>query len=284
MAENKKQLWPLPIPFTKMSGAGNDFIICDHRKPFLAENEMAELARLICRRKFSVGADGLILIENDPQVDFLWHFYNADGSLAEMCGNGARCAARFAYDLGIAPASMRFKTVAGVIEAEIIEAAVKLKMTTPVDLRLDQQITINSKEISGHHINTGVPHVVIFVDDITKVPIIEQGRAVRNHAVYQPAGANVNFVEMRGAQELYVRTYERGVEGETMACGTGAVAAALIAARIRRAVSPVRIITSGGDSLYIHFRLDTDKDVHEVYLEGPAHTIYSGQLREDSLK
>lgn len=284
MAEHQKKLWPLPIPFTKMSGAGNDFIICDHRKSFLAEHEMAELAKLVCRRKFSVGADGLILIENDPQVDFLWHFYNADGSLAEMCGNGARCAARFAYDSGIAPASMRFKTVAGVIEAEIIEAAVKLKMTRPVDLRLDQQITINNEEISAHHINTGVPHVVIFVDDITKAAMIKQGRAVRNHSVYQPAGANVNFVEMRGAQELYVRTYERGVEGETMACGTGAVAAALIAAQTRDAVSPVRIITSGGDSLYIHFRLDTNKDVHEVYLEGPAHTIYSGQLREDALK
>ncbi len=270
------------IPFIKMSGAGNDFIIIDHRKPFLDEDDMADFAHLVCRRKFAVGADGLILIENDPQVDFRWRFYNADGSLAEMCGNGARCAARFAYDQGIASAAMRFRTVAGIIEAEIIEQAVKIKMTSPVDLQLNQQIGVVDQTIKAHHINTGVPHVVTFVDDITKAPVKEMGRLIRNHTLYQPAGVNVNFVQIMGGQELYVRTYERGVEDETMACGTGAVAAALIVALTDRAVSPVRVITSGGDSLYIHFRLDTHGNADEVYLEGPALYAYEGRLGENT--
>ncbi|NOX24776.1 MAG: diaminopimelate epimerase [Deltaproteobacteria bacterium] len=272
----------MPIPFTKMNGAGNDFIIIDHREPFLVKNEMAELARLVCRRRFSIGADGLILIGKDPRVDFCWHFYNADGSLAEMCGNGARCAARFAYDTGIAPAAMRFQTAAGVIEAEIIGAAVKIKMTPPTDRRLEQQITVNDRQITVHHINTGVPHVVVFVDDINLVPVMEMGRAIRNHPIYQPAGANVNFVEMRG-EHMYARTYERGVEGETMACGTGAVAAALIAAHTRQALSPARVITAGGDSLYIHFCLNKDGDADNVYLEGPALTVCEGRLMQGAL-
>ena len=142
-------------------------------------------------------------------------------------------------------------------------------------------ITVNNRQITAHHINTGVPHVVVFVDDISEVPIMDTGRLIRNHASYQPAGANVNFIEMRG-QDIYVRTYERGVEGETMACGTGAVAAALIAAQIQQARSPARIVTSGGDSLHIHFQLEADS-ISEVYLEGPARTVYSGNLQEDAL-
>jgi len=274
---------PLPIPFTKMSGSGNDFIIIDHRQPFLEAADVVEFVRLICRRKFSVGADGLILIEDDPQADFCWRFYNADGSLAEMCGNGARCAARFAYDRGIAPAKMRFQTVAGVIEAEMVGQEVKIKMTPPLDLRLDEQVLINNIEHRLHHINTGVPHVINFVDSIKEAPVQDTGRLIRNHALYQPAGANVNFVQMAG-QHLHVRTYERGVEGETLACGTGAVAAALIAALTRKALSPVKVITAGGDRLTIHFSMGADNQPNNVYLEGPAHFVYDGQLREDALK
>jgi len=273
----------LLISFTKMSGAGNDFIIIDHRKPFLAENDMGKLARLICRRKFSVGADGLILIEDDPHADFRWRFYNADGSLAEMCGNGARCAARFAHDRGIAPLNMRFQTVAGIIEAEIVDREVKIKMPRPLNIRLDQHVMINNIEHRLHHINTGVPHVVGFVDNIKDAPVKDIGRFIRNHAMYEPAGTNVNFVQMIGPQ-LYVRTYERGVEGETMACGTGAVAAALIAALTRKAVSPVQIITAGGDRLIVYFTMGDDGQTDNIYLEGPAHFIYDGQLRKDALE
>ncbi len=273
---------PFPISFTKMNGAGNDFILIDHRQPWLARTDQAEFARLICRRKFSIGADGLILIENDEQADFRWQFYNADGSLAEMCGNGARCAARYAREHKIAPASMRFKTIAGIIEAEMRgRRTVRIKMTNPVDLRLDERLKIDGTERLLHHINTGVPHVVCFVDDITTAQVKEWGRKIRFHAHYQPAGTNVNFVR-QSADGLHIRTYERGVEDETMACGTGAVAAALIKG-LKGAASPTTIITSGGDKLTIHFRIDKNQRIDNIYLEGGAAVIYEGLLTPEAV-
>ncbi len=283
MTKDRKNNINFPIAFTKMSGAGNDFIIIDHRQPFLTGVAMVELAKMACRRKFSVGADGLILIEDDSEVDFCWRFYNADGSLAEMCGNGARCAARFAYERKIAPTEMRFRTAAGIIAAQIVGEAVKIKLTPPVDLRSNQSLTIAGQQITAHHINTGVPHVVTFVENIAETPVVDMGRLIRNHELYQPAGANVNFVEMCGAGELHVRTYERGVEDETLACGTGAVASALIAAKIRQAQSPVRVITSGGDTLNIHFSQNDQDEVDEIYLEGAARIIYEGELTKDAI-
>ncbi len=264
-----------------MNGAGNDFIIIDHRKAWLAKADQPKFARLICRHKFSVGADGLILIEDDEQADFRWQFYNADGSLAEMCGNGARCAARYAHEHKIAPAKMRFKTIAGIIEAEIRGRAVRIKMTNPVDLRLDERLEIDGVERLLHHINTGVPHVVYFVDDITTAQVQEWGRNIRFHAHYQPAGTNVNFVRQT-ADGLYIRTYERGVEDETMACGTGAVAAALIKG-LKGAASPTTIITSGGDELIIHFQIDKNQRIDNVYLEGGATIVYEGLLTPEAV-
>ena len=269
-----------PIPITKMSGTGNDFIIIDHRRPFLAPEALPEFARLVCRHKFSAGADGLILIEEDPEVDFKWQFFNADGSRAEMCGNGARCAARFAYRAGIAPAVMRFRTVAGVISAAMVGEGVKIRMTPPTDLRLARTLDVGPREMTVSSVNTGVPHVVCLVEDLAAVPVAEWGRLIRFHQAYQPAGTNVNFVEV-GTEGLLVRTYERGVEGETMACGTGAVASALIAVTIGQAQSPVRVTTSGGDELVIH--LEGPDHQEAVYLEGPAKFIYDGQLLAEAL-
>lgn len=271
-----------PIPFTKMSGTGNDFILIDHRQPFLALDEMQDFARMICRHKFSAGADGLILIEDDQEENFRWQFFNADGSRAEMCGNGARCAARFAYRAGIAPASMRFRTVAGVIAAQVVGAGVKIRLTPPTDLRMAQDLDLGTVTKSIYSVNTGVPHVVCFVDDLAGTPVGEWGRIIRYHEIYQPAGTNVNFVGIT-EQGLAVRTYERGVEGETMACGTGAVASALIAVSIGQAQSPVRVITSGGDELIIHLTKSVDGDIDQVDLEGPAKFIYDGHLQAEAL-
>ena len=268
-----------PIPFTKMSGTGNDFILIDHRHPLLSEEAMPEFARRVCRHKFSAGADGLILIEGDPEVDFRWRFFNADGSRAEMCGNGARCAARYAYRAGIAPAAMRFRTLAGVISAEMIGEGVKIRMTPPTDLRMASPLDLGPVVKTVYSVNTGVPHVVCLVDDLAGVPVAEWGRLIRFHQAYQPAGTNVNFVRL-GTDGLSVRTYERGVEGETMACGTGAVAAALIAVTIGKAQSPVRVTTTGGDELVIHLE---GHDQGAVYLEGPAKFIYDGLLLAEAL-
>lgn len=273
-----------PIPFTKMSGSGNDFIVIDHRQPFLHREQIASFAKTVCQRKFSVGADGLILIETSDEADFAWTFLNADGSVAEMCGNGARCAARFAFTNNIAPATMRFKTLAGIIEAEIVDHSVKLKMTAPEGLELGTILSLGNDEKEVHSLNTGVPHAVVFTDDAAATPVVEWGRTIRQHGHFQPAGTNANFAQVLGANELHVRTYERGVEDETMACGTGAVSAAIIAALTGRVKPPVKVITSGGEPLIIHFAEPAEGQlVNEVYLEGAARIIYQGQLDQEAV-
>ena len=272
-----------PIDFTKMSGTGNDFILIDHRTPFLTREEMPGFARAVCERRVSAGADGLIFIEQSEAADFRWQFLNGDGSWAEMCGNGARCAARFAHARGIAPAQMRFETVAGLIEAEVTGQSVKLKMTAPTGLRLHEKLRVNGQEQVVHSLNTGVPHAVLFVEDIGQAPVLELGRSIRFDEHFQPAGTNVNFVRQLGAGALSVRTYERGVEGETLACGTGAVAAAVIAGLLGQVQPPVAVTTSGGEQLTIHYSL-VGQEISEVYLEGPAHFIYEGRLHEEAIR
>ena len=272
-----------PIEFTKMSGTGNDFILIDHRTPFLDREEMPAFAKAVCERRVSVGADGLFFIENSTTADFRWQFLNADGSWAEMCGNGARCAARYAHDRGIAPARMRFETVAGIIEAEVTGQSVKLKMTAPTGLHLEEKVALNGQEQVVHSLNTGVPHAVLFMDNIQQTPVKEWGRALRFHEHFQPAGTNVNFVQQQGDNGLIVRTYERGVEGETLACGTGAVASAIIAGLLGKVRPPVTVTTSGGEELIIHYSL-AGQEISGVYLEGPAHFIYEGRLHSEAMR
>jgi len=270
-----------------MSGTGNDFIIIDHRQPFLVEADLPNFVRAVCRRKFSAGADGLILIEDSASADFSWKFFNGDGSVAEMCGNGARCAARYAHAKNIAPADMRFRTLAGEIEAKVIGEAVKIRMTPPTDILLEHVLDIGGIEKIIHSINTGVPHVILFMDDVSTAPVFEWGSVIRHHEFFQPAGTNVNFVQHTGESSLHVRTYERGVEAETMACGTGAVASAIIGGILGYVKPPVKVRTSGNEQLIIHFELPESKDhyrVAEVFLEGPAEFIYEGQLAPGALK
>jgi diaminopimelate epimerase len=282
-----------PVSFAKMSGTGNDFIIIDHRQPFIPEADLAEFVRLVCRRRFSVGADGLILIEDSETADFRWQFYNGDGSRAEMCGNGARCAARFAYEKNIAPAAMRFETDAGEIEAFILDVSgesVKIRLTAPEDLRLNIPLSIGRVEQTLHFINTGVPHTVVLVNDAGMIPVADWGREIRFHETFQPAGTNANFTQVLPGDTLMVRTYERGVEGETMACGTGAVASALVAVLLEQANPPVTVITSGGERLTIHFSVTGEGSERQldpaagIFLEGPVHRIYEGEMSPDALQ
>jgi len=276
-----------PLPFTKMSGAGNDFIVIDHRLALIPEAEQAAFAQKACRRMFSVGADGLILIENSELADFRWRFYNGDGSVAEMCGNGARCAARFAYKNKIVGARMSFETLAGIIEAEIeSDNTVRLRMTPPFDFQTHLTLPLDGQERTLSFVNSGVPHAVLFMGADEDIPVREWGKIVRFHPLFQPAGTNVNFVQKTGANTLRVRTYERGVEDETMACGTGAVASALFAALDGLACSPVNIITSGGEHLTIYFDLHHDlagTRAENVFLQGPAKIIYEGLLTTEAL-
>ena len=274
----------MPIAFEKMSGAGNDFVIIDNRHLKIPPADQPELTRKICRRMFSVGADGLIFIEDSTAADFGWNFYNADGSMAEMCGNGSRCAARFAYRHKIAGKKMTIATLAGIVEAEICDAedVVRVKMPPPVDFRLGISLELGDEEHAAGYVNTGVPQVVIFVKE-EDVPVKIWGRKVRFHELFEPQGTNVNFVNVLPDGKLKVRTYERGVENETMACGTGAVASALFAAMQKGMESPVTVITSGGEMLTILFDLHDGPVAENVFLQGPTRLICTGNLTAEAL-
>jgi diaminopimelate epimerase len=237
----------------------------------------------VCRRRFSVGADGLILIENSDKADFRWVFYNNDGSIAEMCGNGARCAARYAYRHTIAGKSMSFETVAGVIEAEILgeQEHVSIKVTDPFGFMEKGDIILGDSPHELYWINTGVPHAVLFVGP-GEIPAREWGRKVRLDKRFEPEGTNANFVKVNGDGELHVTTYERGVENVTMACGTGVVASALVAFKQGRTDSPVYVETFGGEKLVVEFSINND-DFKDVYLQGPARFVFEGSVSAEGL-
>jgi diaminopimelate epimerase len=269
------------IPFFKMSGAGNDFILVDNRSRCVPEKNIAHFVAKVCRRKLSVGADGLILLEASPRADFKWRFYNSDGSIAEMCGNGARCAARFAFLNGMAGKQMCFETVAGLIHAQVLDNGVKIKMTDPHSLVRNIDLDVMGQPIRCGSVNTGVPHVVIEVDDIDAVDVVSTGRAIRHHDRFAPAGTNVNFVAAGTRTAWRARTYERGVEDETLACGTGMAAVALILAARSAADSPVLVETRSGAVLKIHFRGQADA-FSDLFLEGDARIVYRGNLNPES--
>ncbi len=271
------------IDFFKMSGSGNDFILIDNRDGSLAVGDCVAFAKSVCRRKVSVGADGLFIIEKSEKVDFRWRFFNADGSEAAMCGNGARCAARFAYLTGIAGAQMSFETGAGIIDAEVRGDIVKVRLTEPYGLALDEQIRIDNQILFVHSINTGVPHAVHFLHDLEGFDVFTTGRAIRTHDHYRPAGTNANFVTVVDDHTLRVRTYERGVEDETLACGTGSVASALIAAVKGHVESPVDVRVQSGELLRIYFE-KTAVGFTKVYLEGKVKVVYQGKLWDEAWK
>ena len=271
------------IAFYKMSGSGNDFIIIDNRNRVVDENNLQDFIARVCRRKISVGADGLILVEESENVDFKWRFFNSDGSSAEMCGNGARCAARFAYLNEISGTKVSFETKAGIVSAQVKNDEVKIKMPDPIDLKIDYNLELENSLKQVCSVNTGVPHVVITVGDIDDVEVVNTGREIRFHDSYAPAGTNVNFICAGKDNAISIRTYERGVEDETLACGTGSVAAAIIMHYKSKGKSPVKVITRGGGCLYIYLE-ENDGRFYNIFLEGDARVIYKGYLWKDALK
>ncbi|MFH1992946.1 MAG: diaminopimelate epimerase [Pseudomonadota bacterium] len=272
-----------PITFFKMSGSGNDFIIIDNRNKVVEQTDLSKFVAKVCRRKMSVGADGFILVENTDSADFKWRFFNSDGSRAEMCGNGARCVARFAFLNKIAGPNMSFETEAGIVGAQVAGDRVKITMPDPADLKMDYTLELKDRSMSISSVNTGVPHVVIAVDDIDAVQVVRIGREIRFHRTFAPAGTNVNFICLLKDGIIAIRTYERGVEDETLACGTGAIAAAIVTACRLKTKSPATVLTRSGEHLNIHYREEGGK-FYDVCLEGDARVIYKGQLWEDAWK
>jgi len=271
-----------PIEFWKMNGSGNDFLVIDNRDGHIPAEDMGRLAARACRRRQSVGADGVIFVIPGEAYDFGWHFLNADGREGEMCGNGARCIARFAFLKGIAGPKMTFETLAGPVSAEVEGRRVKVLMPDPTGLSLD---VVLEKETGWRHVdfvNTGVPHVVVGVEDLMNHPVKAQGRALRRHGRFAPEGTNADFMKVLGPDRLEMRTYERGVEDETLACGTGAVACAVTASARGMVRPPVEVKTRGGESLRVYFQKKGDA-FEAVWLEGNTAIVYEGRLHEEAL-
>jgi diaminopimelate epimerase len=264
------------LKFTKMNGAGNDFVVLDNLDGRL-ELGSAEIVRL-CDRHRGVGADGVLVVERPSNgADFRMRYYNADGGEAEMCGNGARCFARFASRISGRQGAITFETPAGVIRAECDGANVRLAMSDPRDLALDRRIELAEGTVTAHSVNTGVPHAVVFVEDLEKTDVRGLGAALRYHPDFAPKGTNANFVEIIDSQTVAVRTYERGVEDETLACGTGVVATALILHEKHGAASPVSVRVRGGDTLVVSFEAQSG-GYGDVCLTGPAEFVFDGQI------
>ncbi len=274
------------INFTKMVASGNDFVVLQSNKlsglrfPCLSGRQaLSAIAKNICDRKFGVGADGLLVLEKSKIVDVKMRIFNADGSEAEMCGNGARCVAFYLNS------TLKIETKAGIIESRINGNNVKIKLTDPKGLKLDIPIRINGRLLKVNFINTGVPHVVIFVEGLDKIDVFNLGRSIRYHKRFAPAGTNVNFIEVLGRDTVRVRTYERGVEDETLACGTGAVASALLYAirytlpagrQALYASGKVNVHTKSGEVLKVYFNR-VGNNFKDVWLEGKAKIVYKGE-------
>jgi len=263
--------------FTKMNGAGNDFVLMDNRerKIRLSRDQIVRL----CDRHRGVGADGVLLLTPcaSGKADWAWQFYNSDGSTGEMCGNGARCFSRFAQRLLGLSKGFTFETEAGIIAATFQDELVTVNLTLPGQPQLNQQVPLSVGTQAVHSINTGVPHAVLFVSDADRVMMEQLGPEIRRHPHFGPKGTNVNFAQHLGLNSIRVRTFERGVEGETFACGTGVTAAALISARLHGFKSPVKVRVQGGDQLEVSFR-DQGGKFSDVRLTGPAQFVFEGRI------
>lgn len=272
------------LEFTKMSGAGNDFIVIDNRFYRFSAEELSAMAERFCQRRTGVGADGLLALQipDREEVDYRMAYYNADGSLGTMCGNGARCLARFAWDAGIQQERLTFSSDAGVYRADILSPdAIRLFVPPPQEYRPNVLLTSQHpfEQDSCHYLWTGTEHLVVFVDDVDSTEVGTIGPVLRRDASLGEVGANVNFVEVASedGQKLKVRTFEKGVEAETLACGTGSIASSLITALSgRSSVNRFEVSMRGGD-LAVGFEGAADAP-ENLYLEGPAEMIYRGNL------
>jgi len=273
------------IDFTKMVASGNDFIIAE-LKNSTNSKQLKNLAKKTCDRKYGVGADGFLVLRKSKIADVKMRIFNPDGSEAEMCGNGARCIALWVNAIrNTSPAQagkaqysiLKIETKAGIIESQVNGNNVKIKLTDPKDLRLDIPIKINNRPLKVNFINTGVPHTVIFVEGLDKIDVFNLGRQIRYHQKFKPAGTNVDFVEVLSDNSIKIRTYERGVEDETLACGTGVVASTLLYA-IRYtlyATSLIEVHTKSGEILKVYFDR-IDGKFTNVWLEGKTKIVYMG--------
>ncbi len=262
------------LRFSKYSGAGNDFILIDNRDgsfPYYRKDLIPAMAA----RKVSIGTDGVILLEQSDKADFRMRYFNCDGGEAEMCGNGARCLIAFAKKLGIEKEKYTFETMERILCARFVDNDIEVEMGPPVDVQPQISLDAGGQGYTVHYINTGVPHAILFTDDIENVDVVGLGREIRYHEKFQPKGANVDFVEIDDEDYIKIRTYERGIEDETLACGTGMMAAAIISHLVHKVKIPVWLLVRSNEILRVDF--DNNNGTYEnVTLRGPAALIYDG--------
>lgn len=272
----------MKLEFTKMTGAGNDFVVIDNRDGQIKDG--AALARQLCDRRWGIGADGLLLLERSTSTDYRMKYFNADGSYGGMCGNGGRCLAYYAYLHGAAASSHAFDALGLVYQAEVRNDIVTLHMQNPQRLKINIMLPLGARRIKAHFIDTGSPHVIISVKEITsrtatfeKINVEKIGRRIRHHKIFAPEGTNVNFVEIVKPSTVFLRTYERGVEAETLACGTGSVAVAVIAYKVWKLSPPITVIPRSKVPLEIDFKA-VRGTITGVTLAGPAKVVYTGSI------
>lgn len=263
-----------------MAGAGNDFVVLDHDKSL----DYTKLAPKICARQTGVGADGILVFDKSTSTDYKMRIINADGSEAEMCGNGARCMAAYIVSKSL-PKKKLFgmETLAGTILAEAEGEIAKVRLSDPRDYRPGIPLTVAGKKLQVDYIDTGVPHVVVFVEKLREIDVNALGAIIRNHGQFKPRGTNVNFVEMVREGHVEVRTFERGVEGETLACGTGSVASAIISflhanPKVKERVdASMKVLTKSTELLEVSFDLLEGNKITNVWLKGSARFIAAGE-------
>ncbi len=265
------------LDFVKFSAAGNDFILADERRAAAPKARAAAWARSLCDRKAGIGADGLILAGRSRGADVRMRIFNPDGSEAEMCGNGVRCLAKFALERRLTGVEADVETLAGTIRTRVRGDVVRARMIDPRGLRLNLDVRVDGSVRKLHFIDTGVPHAVELLESVDSVDVQTLGELIRRHEAFAPRGANADFVAVGPGNSIAVRTYERGVEGETLACGTGSTASALVAAALHGLSSPVVVRTHGGERLKIYFRNDGGQ-FRDVYLEGRVRRVFEGRV------
>jgi len=268
------------IVFVKFEAAGNDFVLIDNvLNKINSKNRLSSLARKMCDRKFGIGADGLLLREKSRIADVRMRIFNSDGSEAQMCGNGARC---FAYNFFSRIQTRRdhfvtLETKAGLVKARVSGDNVRINIAAPKGLKLDIPLIVSNRSIKANFINTGVPHTVIFVQGLDKIDVNDLGREIRYHRHFAPEGTNVNFVEVLNRGTIQIRTYERGVEAETLACGTGSIAGALITSlKMKENINKIKVHTAGGEILKVDFK-HSKSGFSDVWLEGKVRLVYKGE-------
>ena len=264
----------MKINFTKLSATGNDFILIDNRNGKLTGKEH-DFFRQICQRRVSVGADGILLLENSKDHHFSMRYFNSDGSIGEMCGNGARASAYYAFVHKIAPDKMSFEVLGVSYQASVHENRVKLVMPPPVEIKEYPNVVDEPEFEEGGYLNVGVPHYVIFVPNVETVDVENIGRKYRYHQAFQPWGTNTNFVQIIDNSTIKIRTYERGVEEETLACGTGTISSAILSAKQKKMQRPIVVFARGG-TLFVDF----DDKLSGITLEGEVKLVYYGELRD----